>query len=274
MIASGQPAVITCPIIGGFPSNNPHHPRTLADIVEHGIAAAHAGAAALHIHARTAEGEVSQSAAVYGEIAQRIRAQAPEVILNFTTGGSLGMTEDERLGSVAAGPELASLDCGTMNFGDAIFVNSPAFIERCAREMREGGVKPEIECFDAGMVTAGVRLVAEGKVDEPPLFQMVLGVRGGAPARVDTLVSMVALLPPGANWAAAAIGAPHFPLMAAALGMGGHIRSGMEDVAYTARGEFATSNAQLVERAVELCRAVGRPVATPAQAREIFGLTR
>jgi 3-keto-5-aminohexanoate cleavage enzyme len=272
MIASGQPAVITCPIIGGFQSNNPNHPRTLADIVRHGIDAVRAGAAALHIHARDADGNVTQDRAIYEEIGAAIRAEVPDVILNFTTGGSLGMTEDERLGSVAARPELASLDCGTMNFGDAIFVNTPQFILRAAQEMRAAGVKPEIECFDPGMVAAGVRLIEAGEIEQPPLFQMVLGVRGGAPARVDTLLSMVALLPPGANWAAAAIGPPHFPLMAAALGMGGHIRSGMEDVAYMARGEFAVDNAQLVTRAVELCRAVGRPVATPAQAREIFGL--
>lgn len=273
MIATGQAAVITCPVIGGFPSGNPHHPKTLGDIVRHGVDAVRAGAAALHIHARDAGGEVTQDAAIYEEIGAAIRAEAgDEVLLNYTTGGSLGMSDDERLGSVAARPDLASLDCGTMNFGDNVFVNTPEFIERCAREMRGAGVKPEIECFEAGMVAAGARLLEEGKVDAPPLFQMVLGVRGGAPARVDTLVSMVALLPPGSVWAAAAIGVPHFALMAAALAMGGHIRSGMEDVAYMARGEFATSNAQLVARAVELCRAVGRPVATPAQAREIFGL--
>ena len=273
MITTGaSPAVITCPIIGGFPSNNPNHPRTLADIVRHGIDAARAGAAALHIHARTADGEVSQDAAVYEEIGAAIRAEVPDVILNYTTGGSVGMSEDDRLGSVAALPDLASLDCGTMNFGDGIFVNTPAFIERCASEMRAAGVKPELECFEAGMVATGVRLLAEGKIDAPALFQMVLGVRGGAPARVDTLVSLVGLLPPGTVWAAAAIGPPHFPIMAAALGMGGHIRSGMEDVAYTARGEFATSNAQLVERAAALCAAIGRPVATPAQTREILHL--
>jgi 3-keto-5-aminohexanoate cleavage enzyme len=272
MIASANPAIVTCPIIGGFPSNNPNHPRTLADIVRHGIDAAHAGAAALHIHARTADGEVTQDKAVYEEIAAGIRAEAPDVLMNFTTGGSLGMSEDERLGSVAAKPDLGSLDCGTMNFGDAVFENNPAFIERTAREMLDAGVKPEIECFDAGMVVAGARLAQQGLVQDPPLFQLVLGVRGGAPARVDTLVHLVQLLPPGAVWAAAAIGAPHFPAMAAALGMGGHIRSGMEDVAYTAKGEFATSNAQLVERAVALCEAVGRPVATPAQAREVLAL--
>src|SRR5215212_8792695 len=106
MIATGQPAVITCPIIGGFASNNPHHPRTLSDIVDHGIDAARAGAAALHIHARDAEGEVTQDAAVYEEIGARIRAEVPDVILNYTTGGSLGMTDDQRLASVGARPDL------------------------------------------------------------------------------------------------------------------------------------------------------------------------
>ena len=240
--------------------------------MQHGIDAARAGAAALHIHARTRDGEVTQDAGTYGEIRDAIRAEAPDVILNFTTGGSVGMSDDERLGSLPAQPELASLDCGTMNFGDAVFQNTPQFIDRMAREMLERGVKPEIECFDVGMVAAGARLVHDELVAEPPLFQLVLGVRGGAPARVDTLVHLVSLLPPGSVWAAAAIGPPHFPLMAAALAMGGHIRSGMEDVAYVARGEFATSNAQLVTRAVALCEAIGRPVATPAQARELLGI--
>jgi 3-keto-5-aminohexanoate cleavage enzyme len=272
MNSTGAPAIITCPIIGGFASNNPNHPRTLEDIVRHGIDAVHAGAAALHIHARDADGEVTQDAAVYRQIGDAIRAEVDDVILNYTTGGSLGMSDDERLGSLGAAPELASLDAGTLNFGPAIFVNSPEFILRMASEMRAANVKPEIECFDIGMVATGARLVAQDLVDAPALFQFVLGVVGGAPARVDTLCHLAALVPAGANWAAAAIGAPHFPLMAAALAMGGHIRTGMEDVAYTARGEFAVSNAQLVERSVELCAAVGRPVATPAQAREILGL--
>jgi 3-keto-5-aminohexanoate cleavage enzyme len=272
VIARDTPAVISCPVIGGFPSRNPHHPRTQADIVRHGVDAAHAGAAILHIHARTGDGEPTQDPGVYEAIGRAIRAEAPDVLLNFTTGGSPGMSPEERLGSLHARPELASLDAGTMNFGDAVFENRPDFIERAAREMREAGVKPEIECFEAGMVATGEQLVARGLVDAPALFQLVLGVPGGAPARVDTLCHLVALLPAGANWAAAAIGAPHFPMMAAALAMGGHIRTGMEDVAYVARGEHARSNAQLVRRAVDLCAAIGRPVATAAQARDILGL--
>jgi 3-keto-5-aminohexanoate cleavage enzyme len=272
VIATGTPAVITCPIIGGFPSRNPHHPQTFADIVRHGIEAARAGAAILHIHARTKDGEPSQDPAVYEALAAEIRSEVPDVVLNYTTGGSPGMSEDERLGPLQAHPSLASLDCGTLNFGDQIFENSPAFIRRAAADMRAAGVTPEIECFEAGMVVTGARLVQEGLIDAPALFQFVLGVPGGAPARVDTLCHLVALLPPGANWAAAAIGAPHFALMAAALAMGGHIRTGMEDVAYLSRGTFVEHNAQLVTRAVELCAAIGRPVATASQARDILQL--
>src|SRR4051812_28113794 len=168
MIATGQPAVITCPIIGGFASSNPNHPRTLGDIVRHGIDAVHAGAAALHIHARDAEGEVTQDAAVYEEIGAAIRAEVPGVILNYTTGGSVGMSGDERLGSVAARPELASLDCGSMNFGQAVFINSPEFIDRCATEMRAAGVKPEIECFEAGGGAPGAPPAPPGKGGSPP----------------------------------------------------------------------------------------------------------
>jgi 3-keto-5-aminohexanoate cleavage enzyme len=272
MISTDSPAILTCPIIGGFPSANPNHPKTFDDIVGHGIDAVRAGAAILHVHARTREGEPTQEPGIYAELAAAIRAEQPEVIVNFTTGGSPGMSEDERLGPLGAHPELASLDCGSMNFGGHVFENSPAFIERAAREMRDAGVKPEIECFEAGMVVAGADLVRRGLIDTPPLFQLVLGVPGGAPARVDTLCHLVSLLPRGAVWAAAAIGAPHFALMAAALAMGGHIRTGMEDVAYAARGQFVETNAQLVERAVQLCAAIGRPVATPAQAREILRL--
>jgi 3-keto-5-aminohexanoate cleavage enzyme len=194
------------------------------------------------------------------------------VVLNFTTAGTPGMAEDERLLSLQALPELASFDAGSMNFGPRLFENNPAFLERMAREMAAAGVKPEIECFDAGMVATGIRFVDEGLIAQPALFQFVLGVPGGAPARVDTLCHLVSLLPEDAQWAATAVGAAHFPLMAAVVALGGHVRTGMEDVARTAPRAWAESNAQLVERAVALCSVVGRAVATPAQARDLLAL--
>ena len=270
---SETPAIISCALIGGAPSSNPNHPVNASDIVREGIAAARAGAAILHIHARTEDGEPTQDPAVYSDIGERIRAEV-DVVLNYTTGGSPGMSDDERLGSVRARPELASLDAGTLNFGaddDFVFVNTPRFQARAAEQMLEHGVKPELECFDAGMVTAAVELIERGLVKAPPLFQIVLGVRGGAPARMDTLVHLVSLLPPDAVWAAFAVGRTHFSLMAGVLALGGHLRTGMEDVAYVAKGVRSTSNAELAARAVELCRIVGRPTATPDEARELLG---
>lgn len=269
---SEQPVIVTCALIGGAPSNNPHHPVTASDIIREGIAAARAGAAVLHIHARTDDGAPTQDPADYQAIGAAIRSDV-EVVLNYTTGGSPGMSDDERLGSVRAQPELASLDSGTMNFGgddDFVFVNTPSFQMRAAGEMSEHGVKPELECFDAGMVIAARELIDRGLIAAPPLFQIVLGVRGGAPARLDTLVHLVQLLPRDALWAAFAVGRAHFPMMAGVLALGGNVRTGMEDVAYTAAGVRATSNAELVERSVAMCKLVGRPVATPLEARELL----
>ena len=152
-------------------------------------------------------------------------------------------------------------------------MNTPKFIMRMAVEMREISVKPEIECFEAGMVMTGRRLVEDGLVDSPALFQFVLGVPGGAPARVDTLCHLVSLLPDGADWAAVGIGASHFPMMAATLALGGHIRTGLEDVSHVARGTHARSNAELVERAVAMCLAVGRPVASATEARSLLAVS-
>ena len=273
MIAIDEPVILTSALIGGHPSANPNHPRTRDDIIREGVAAARAGASILHIHARTDGGRPTQDADVYLSIAVALRDHVPDIILNFTTGGSPGMSEDERLASLRASPELASLDAGSMNFGkDVLFVNSQSFIDRMAREMGEAAVMPEIECFDAGMVMTGVGLIERELVGRPALFQFVLGVQGGAPARVDTLASLVSLLPEGTNWAAVAVGAPHFPIMAAVLALGGHVRTGLEDVAFTSRGVYARSNAELVQRAVTMCAAVGRPVATSREARALLAL--
>jgi 3-keto-5-aminohexanoate cleavage enzyme len=268
----GEPAVITCSLIGGAPSSNPHHPKTLDDIVREGVDAARAGAAIVHIHARTENGEVTQDAGVYEAIRRGIRADAPDVIFNFSTGGSPGMTAEERLASVRAQPEVASLSAGTFNLGDYVFENSAAFIDRAARKMRELAVKPEFEVYDAGMLATVERLITSGVIETPAHVQLAFGVPGGAPARVDTLCHLVSLLPEGAGWGAVALGDPHFPMMAAALAMGGHVTTGLEITAYIERGRYAASNAELVARAVELCTAIGRPVATPAQARRSLEL--
>jgi 3-keto-5-aminohexanoate cleavage enzyme len=267
-----EPVVVTCAVSGGEPSPNPHHPRRLEAIAREGIAAAKAGAAVLHLHAVDRAGRFSQEPEVYRELVAAIRAEAPEVLINLTTGASVGMGQEERLRSLAAEPELASLDCGSMNFGDDVFLNPPHFLRRAAEEMAGRGIKPELECFEAGHVEAAAALVAEGLVAAPPLVQLVLGVRGGAPARVDMLCHLQALLPQPCIWAATAVGRAHFPLMAATLALGGHVRTGLEDVARSAAGVWAGSNAELVRRAAALAEGVGRPLATPAEARRLLGL--
>jgi 3-keto-5-aminohexanoate cleavage enzyme len=271
---SPDDVIITCAVVGATRANpNPNHPTSFDEIVRESVEAARSGAAALHLHARTRAGEITQDTAVYAELADAIRSEVPDVILNFTTGGSKGMTDDERFLSLDAGPEVASLDCGSMNFGDHdVFLCSPEFIQRGARLMTARGIRPELECFDAGMVLTAERLVREGLGGRRPFFQLVLGVKGGAPANVESLSYLRSLIPGTALWAATGIGRNHFRVMAATLAMGGHLRTGLEDVAYTARGVYARSNAELVERAVALSQAVGRSVASPRRARELLSL--
>lgn len=268
----GDPVIVTCAVVGGQESPNPSQPRTPREIVRECVGAVRAGAAVLHLHARDEDGRFSQDADRYRELAAAVRAEAGDVVVNVTTGGSSGMDEDERLASLDSGPELASLDCGSMNFGDGLFLNPPGFLRRAAGAMRERGIKPELECFDAGHLAAAAGLVTAGLVTPPPLVQLVLGVAGGAPARVETLCHLRWLLPAGALWCATAVGRAHFPLMAATLALGGHVRTGLEDVARSAPGVFAGSNAELVERAVVLAQAIGRRPATPAEARSLLGL--
>ena len=169
-------------------------------------------------------------------------------------------------------PEIASFDCGSLNFGSKVFINSPSFLDMLAAEMIAQGVLPEIECFDTGHIWSAARLIDEGKLKPPFWFQMVLGVRGGAPGEVRSLVQMVDMLPKHAIWSCCGIGRAQLPLNLATIAMGGHVRTGLEDNIYYHKGQLAESNAQLVERVVRIAGEVGRPVASPAEARAILGL--
>jgi 3-keto-5-aminohexanoate cleavage enzyme len=178
---------------------------------------------------------------------------------------------------VALAPELASFDCGSLNFGARVFVNSPDFLVTLAQRMLEYGVQPEIECFEPGHVWNALRLIDDGLLRPPYWFQFVLGVRGGSPPTVKQLVHLVEMLPraDGApvHWSVCGIGRAQLPLAMAAMAMGGHVRTGLEDNVYYHRGELATSNAQLVARLVRIAGEMGRPVATPAQVRQLLGLS-
>jgi 3-keto-5-aminohexanoate cleavage enzyme len=268
-----EPVMLTCALAGGIVTGNPNQPATREQVIREALGAVEAGASILHIHARTSAGEMTQAPEDYLAIKEAIRAQAGDVVLNFTTGGRLGSPPQERRRSLEAQPEVASLNCGSINFGpgDAVFLNPRSLIAELAGEMAERGIAPEYECFDIGMAVtaAGLSSAARGARG---MMHMVLGVIGGAPPSVETISLFAGLVPAGLPWMITAIGRHNFPMMAVTLAMGGHIRTGLEDVVYVAPGEYAQSNAQLVRKARSLCEAAGRPVATPAQAREILGI--
>jgi 3-keto-5-aminohexanoate cleavage enzyme len=266
------PAILTCAVSGGIVTGNPHQPVTREAVIEEAVSAARAGASVVHVHARGPSGEMAPSAADYLEIKRAIGDQVEDIVVNFSTGGGLDASPEERRLALTAAPELATLSCGSMNFGagDDVLVNPSSLIAELAAEMAECGILAEYECFDLGMAVTAANL-ARSRPDAGGMMHMVLGVIGGAPATAATIPVFAELVPAGVQWTVTAL-ARHFPMMALALALGGHIRTGLEDVLYVAPGEYAESNAQLVARARDLCVAIGRPVATPAQAREILGI--
>ena len=274
-----EPAILTCGVSGGVATGNPNQPVDRDDVIREAIAAAQAGASILHIHARTTNGEMTQATEDYLAIKRAIHEQVgEEVVLNFTTGGQLAtggqLQEPDRESrrAIDAGPELATVNCGSMNFGsgDDVLLNPRSLIAEVAEELAERGIVPEYECFDIGMALTAATLAGAAQ-GAPGMMHMILGVAGGAPESAATVSLFAGLVPPGVPWAVTAI-PRHFPTMALTLSLGGHIRTGLEDVVYVAPGEYAESNSQLVTRARMLCEALGRPVATPAQAREILGV--
>ena len=271
----GQPLIISAALTGSWPTKkqNPALPVTEEEIAAAAIEAAAAGAAIVHLHMRDDHAKVTCDPVRYAKTRDLIRAAGCDVIINMSTGGGAGQTTDEqRAEPVRLSPEIASFDCGSLNFGAGVFVNSPSFLTNLAASMREYGVRPEIECFEPGHVANGLRFIADNAIDPPYWFQMVLGVRGGAPGVIQQLVHMVQMLPPGALWSACGIGRAQLPLGVAAMTMGGHVRTGLEDNLYYHKGELARSNAQLVARLARIAGELGRPVASPALARDMLGI--
>jgi 3-keto-5-aminohexanoate cleavage enzyme len=269
--------IISAALTGSTPTKaqNAALPVTAEEIAEAAIACWNAGAAIVHLHVRDDTGRMVCDPERFARAVALIKASGADVIINLSTSGGPGNFDDEhRLGPLALRPEIASFDCGSLNFGRSVFINSPSFLDMLSTGMREHGVLPEIECFDSGHVTSALALVAEGKLDPPLWFQMVLGVRGGASGEVRNLVHMVDMLPPGTLWSCCGIGRAQLPLNLAAIAMGGHVRTGLEDNIYYHKGLLAESNAQLVERVVRIAHEVGRPIATPAETRDMLGLPR
>ena len=271
----GQPLIISAALTGSWPTkaDNPAVPITETEIAEAAIAAHKAGAAIVHLHVRDDVGKITCDPARYAKARDLIRAGGSDVIINMSTGGGAGQTTDEqRMAPVALAPEIASFDCGSVNFGKTVFVNSPAFLDELVRRMTEYGVVPEIECFEPGHIANAIRLIDEGKLSAPHWFKMVLNLRSGSPGTVKQLVHMVEMLPPNSIWSVCAIGRAQLPINIAAMAMGGHVRTGLEDNIFYHKGQLAESNAQLVSRLVRIASEIGRPVATASEARSILNL--
>ncbi len=269
-----EPVIITAALVGAelTRENTPYLPLTPEEIAAEARAAYEAGAAMVHVHARDRNGVPSQDIEDYRKIIEAIRASAPELILQVSTGGAVWMSAEERLQPLALQPDMASLNTGTLNFGEEVFSNPMPMVRQFARAMQERGIRPELEVYDTGMIPAALRLLKEGLLSEPLHFDLVLGVPGGAAGTIKNLLHMVESLPPGCTWTASGIGAAQLPITTAAILLGGHVRVGLEDNIYYRRGELTQGNAPLVARAVRLARELERPPASPAEARRILHL--
>lgn len=274
MAESREKVIVTCAVVGAEVTReqNPAVPYTPEEIARAAVEAGRAGAAVIHLHARWPDGRPSQEAAHFREIVDRIRAAGSRVIVQCSTGGAVGMSIDERLGSLVEGAEMGTLNLGTMNFGDAVFVNTRPDLVKVAGRLRERRIVPECEVYDAGMLDTLRWLLEKGHLAPPYHLQFVLGVPGGMAASERNLRFLVEGMPGPAHWGVAGVGRFQLPMAELALRLGGHVRVGLEDNLYVSKGILARSNEELVGRAVELARAAGRPVASPDEARALLGL--
>lgn len=273
-----EKVIITAAITGSRMMRDiaPYIPITPDEIARSAIEAWQAGASIVHIHVRDPEtGLGSQDINLFRRVVGKIREKT-DLILSLTTSGIPGrnLPTAERLSPLQLKPELASYDAGSINLGGKAFVNDPAFLDEAARMMKEAGVKPEIEVFDLGMLVTALKLRDEGKIDEPLHFQFCLGTPWGAPATLKSFLHLYEHMPVHSTWSIFGVGRGFLPMAMMGLIMGGHIRVGMEDNIYVNPGVLAKTNAELVERVTGICRAYGRDVATPAEARKILGFTK
>src|SRR5690554_209474 len=284
--------ILTCAVTGAgdTTAKSPHVPVTPRQIADDCIAAAKAGASVAHIHVRDPDtGAVSHSLDHFREVMERVREAEVDIVMNITAGGGgdwIPDAEDPTRGGPGTDiqtpaerhapvgellPELCTLDCGSLNFGDMVYVNPADWLREHARLVQAAGVKPELECFDLGQVWFARQLQQEGLIDGAPLYQLFLGIPWGAEADTETLLAMRNKLPASAHWAAFGIGRHQMPMAVQAVLLGGHARVGLEDNLYLKKGTLAT-NAQLVEHAATLIENLGARIMTPAETRAHLGL--
>jgi len=268
--------ILTVAPTGAWPSkqDNPAVPLQPAEIAEDVYTFWKAGASVAHIHVRDDNNKSSMDYNKFVETVKLIRATDCDIVLNLTTSGALGLEDEARMQHVIdLKPELASYDCGSMNWlHTSVFENSPRFLEKLGKTMTENGVKPEIEVFDVGMIYNALYYLKKGILQAPLHFNLVLGAAGGITATVENLVFMKSLLPADCTWSAFGIGSGHLPILYATLALGGHLRVGFEDNVMYAKGVLAESNTQFVERTKRIVKEFNKEIATPDEARQILGL--
>jgi len=257
---SAPPYVITAAMVGAETSREqtPYLPLTAEEIAEDAAKCREAGVAMVHLHVRTADGKPSQDAELFRAAIRAIRARC-DVLIQTSTGGAVGMTADERCGPLtltgADRPDMATLTTGTVNFGDDVFSNPRPLVKEIARRIRALGLRPEIECFDTGMIEQAEWLAKEGLVDLPAHYDFMIGS-----------------LPAGSTWTVAGVGRHQLPMAELGAAKGGNGRVGLEDNVYVSKGVLAKGNWELVAEAAKRARAQGREIATPRQARELLRL--
>ncbi len=286
--------ILTCAVCGGHNNQGKHpdYPITPAHIARDCIDAAKAGAAIAHIHVRDPEtGMRSGDPALFREVVERIRDSGCDILINLTTSegarfvpgevdaavGGAGTTLKQPLVRLLhieeLRPDICTLDVGTFNFGDTVFVNTPDHLRIMAKRIQELGVKPELEVFEPGHIMFAHKLIEEGLIDDAPMFQLCLGISHASPATPEVLSLMKGMLSKNSNWSAFGISRMEFDIVAQAVSQGGNCRVGLEDNLYIGKGEFA-SNLQLVDRAIRIIRELGREPATPQQAAKRLGIER
>jgi uncharacterized protein (DUF849 family) len=285
--------MISCAVAGSAdtPGRNPAVPVTPQQIAQSAIDAGKAGAAIVHVHVRDPNTtRPSMDPALYREVVDRIRASGSDVLINLTTGPGArfvpGDEDPEKPGRgttmklpadrvrhvIELKPEICSLDMSSLNMGAHVFVNTPTHLEAMAVAIRDAGVLPELEVFETGHLLLAKRMIENGHIRPPGMFQICLGISWGQPATPEAMSYMRTLLPASSPWFAFGISLHQFPMVAQTVLLGGHPRVGLEDNIYLEKGKLAPSNAALVEKAAKIIEILGDIVATPSEARQILGL--
>ncbi len=286
--------ILSCAVTGAgdTTSKNPNVPVTPKEIADSSIKAAKAGATIAHVHVRDPKtGGLSHDVELFKEVVERIREADTDVIINVTAGGGGDwvpsdtdpakggedtdmQTPEQRHEPVGMLlPEICTLDCGSVNFGNQVYVSPADWLRKQAKLIQKSGVKPELECFDSGHVRFANQLVEEGLIDGDPMFQFCLGIPWGAEADAETLAYMKSRVADNASWAAFGIGRMQMPMVAESVIQGGNIRVGLEDNMYLKKGTLAT-NEQLVDKAVGIVHSLGSEIMTPQDARELLKLRK